>query len=329
MLNQVDTLGRGPRNANDAAIQKLFDGAKEKAMKAFHDKMKELKSAQDKEPKAHSCHVYTEYAKVEDVARALGVDAYEANIVLAAHEKEAKEKRAALKSDLTDAAGMYVKWESECVTRRAEAEAEALASKRLKEDYEVVLRQATPMNERDLSATMDKKEREDVAALDKAFAPFISSDHSTKPYKAAVARGQEKLREGLARARARMIKINLDAWAKFVDGPLDEAAKRIRDYANAASPIFSPFSNFRFRSWAKALALEEVMSRAGADRVPRAQLQEVFDEWLRGNLDVSSSGEMRKIVEAREFYASVFLALALGAAALRVVQLQLRRQDAA
>ena len=45
MLNQVDTLGRGPRNANDAAIQKLFDGAKEKAMKAFHDKMKELKSA--------------------------------------------------------------------------------------------------------------------------------------------------------------------------------------------------------------------------------------------------------------------------------------------
>ena len=71
------------------------------------------------------------------------------------------------------------------------------------------------------------------------------------------------------------------------------------------------------------------MSRAGADRVPRAQLQEVFDEWLRGNLDVSSSGEMRKIVEAREFYASVFLALALGGAALRVVQLQLRRQDAA
>ena len=96
-----------------------------------------------------------------------------------------------------------------------------------------------------------------------------------------------------------------------------------------AANVFSPFSNFRFRSWAKALALEEVMSRAGADRVPRAQLQEVFDEWLRGNLDVSSSGEMRKIVEAREFYASVFLALALGGAALRVVQLQLRRQDAA
>ena len=327
LLNQVDALGRGPRDANDAAIEKLFDGAKEKAMKAFHDKMKELKSAQDKEPKADSCHVYTEYAMVEDAARALGVEAYEANIVLAADEKEAKEKRAALKSDLTDAAGMYVKWESECVTRRAEAMAEALARKRLKEDYEVVLRQATPMNEKDLSATMDKKEKEDAAALDKAFAPFISSDHSTKPYKAAVARGQEKLREGLARARARMVKINLDAWARFVDGPLEEAARRIRDYANAASPIFSPLSNFRFRSWAKALALEEVMSRAGADRVPRAQLEGVFDEWLGGNLDVSSSGEMRKIVEARESYASVFLALALGAAALRGVQLQSRKNS--
>ena len=110
-------------------------------------------------------------------------------------------------------------------------------------------------------------------------------------------------------------------------GPLEEAARRIRDYANAASPIFSPLSNFRFRSWAKALALEEVMSRAGADRVPRAQLEGVFDEWLGGNLDVSSSGEMRKIVEARESYASVFLALALGAAALRGVQLQSRKNS--
>ena len=35
LLNQVDALGRGPRNANDAAIQKLFDGAKEKAMSAL------------------------------------------------------------------------------------------------------------------------------------------------------------------------------------------------------------------------------------------------------------------------------------------------------
>jgi len=272
---------------------------------------KELSSAQQKAPTADSCHVYTEFAKVEAVATSLGLEAFEANLGFVKDEKEAAEKRNALKSELRDAVSKYVKWEGECVTKLARAEGEALAERRLKDDYETVLRQATPMDKARLGKTMDAKEKEDVLALEAIFAQFISSDHPTKVYKAAVALGREKLMEGLKRARTRMVKINVDAWARFVDGPLEEAAKRIRDYHRDVSSLTSPFSNFGFRSWSKERAREEVYNRAGDGRIPGSQLDDVLDEWLSGTLDVSSSKEMREIVESREFYANVLIALAL------------------
>jgi hypothetical protein len=95
----------------------------------------------------------------------------------------------------------YVQWEGACVTKLARDEGEKLADRRLKDDYERVLRQACPMDKRILSKTMDTKEAEDVAALKKTFAPFVSSDQPTKVYKAALEHGLGILREGLGRAR--------------------------------------------------------------------------------------------------------------------------------
>jgi len=317
LLNEADALRRARQDANEAAIKKIFDDAKKVANRDYHAKMgRELGSAQSEAPTIDSCHVYTEFVKVEAEATSLGLEAFEKNLGFTKDENEATEKRNALRSELRDAVSKYVQWEGVCVTKLARDEGEKLAERRLKDDYEKALRQACPMDKRILSKTMDTKEAEDIAALKKTFAPFVSSDHPTKVYKAALEHGLGILREGLGRARKRMDQINTDAWAKFVERPLDIAAKRIRDYNRDASSLTSPFSNFQFRAWSKARAIEEMEARPGDGRIPRAQLDEVLDAWLSGTLDVSSSKEMREIIESRESYATFWITLALVAACI-------------
>lgn len=319
LLNEADAKGRAMKDKNNDAIKKIFDDAKKAASREYHAKMgRELGSAQSEAPTTDSCHVYTEFVKVEAEANSLGLEAFEKNLGFIKDENEATEKRNALRSELRDAVSKYVQWEGGCVTKLARAEGEALAERRLKDDYEKVLRQACPMDKKSLSKTMDAKEAEDVAALRKTMAPFVSSDHPTKVYKAALESSLVILREGLGRARTRMDHINTDAWAKFVERPLDIAAKRIRDYNRDASSLTSPLSSFNFRAWSKARAMEE-MDAMGDGRISRAQLEEVLDAWLSGTLDVSSSKEMREIVEMRESYATLFSTLALAAACIMFV----------
>jgi uncharacterized coiled-coil DUF342 family protein len=74
LLNEVDALRRARQDANEAAIKKIFDDAKKVASRDYHAKMgRELGSAQSEAPTIDSCHVYTEFVKVEAEAASLGL----------------------------------------------------------------------------------------------------------------------------------------------------------------------------------------------------------------------------------------------------------------